>query len=747
MSIDLRGPLTPEGLTQVLMTLKDNHYYGTFLISDGLREKCFFFTRGGLRLAESNCQSPTTVQRLMGLRLMAESPLAAYHQMMQGGQNSERNVIASVLNVDPQTVDQWERDGMSAEFLGPLFWPGAYYEFSKANPDEEAYQDDLNTRLLSIGIKQLVTETIDRAQKTREIRRTIGDDEALIAITASGRRMMEKPSHDFPMDIFLELNRHDSIRVAGLSERLPNWTNYELIAELDELIRSEWIVCKGSTQRNNDENLTRIRRLEKGLENAISPIMRRQALARSYKDINDKDTAAGHFKKAGFLMLEANRGGDAVKELRTAFDMLPEDFEAHEGLIEALWVARSKDDAVNETEQLSRRYFDLGLANRARMVLEKAVRGDQQNLDVRGMLVRAYLRLGRNDRALELGRELCENLRQVGRTDEAIHLAERFVEAGIDQNRVLIMSGEKRRRLWRNIALAACLIFGILLVPSSLSAIGRSAIDDTNSKVRELVSQGQYEQAKELLLEVREKHPWSFLDSYVNEATQKIDAYAKEYEFFRKRFAKYWNPRTNTIDWSLVLDVRDAQALIAEIRTSRQADAKDPIFKAALQTLDGSLRAHIAHGTELRSAFRSACANGRYRKAHAIAQEYLNGYDNVVLHVRRTFKARGVPFYVQTNPPGARITGIGRNKEQRSNSIVFAFIDKKTTLTIEKDGYEPVTYTIDPRTTACEIPIFELKKKTQRAPGKPNKKSSKKPSKKSDKKSAKKSSKAKRKGS
>ena len=41
MASDLRGELTPDAVIQVCHTLKDNHFYGTFLVSDGLKEKCF----------------------------------------------------------------------------------------------------------------------------------------------------------------------------------------------------------------------------------------------------------------------------------------------------------------------------------------------------------------------------------------------------------------------------------------------------------------------------------------------------------------------------------------------------------------------------------------------------------------------------------------------------------------------------------------------------------------------------------
>lgn len=700
----LRGENSPPRLVEVLRNLKDQQYYGTLLISDGPREKCFFFARGGLRMAKANCREITIGDYLKAQGYLQGNAAQRYDQDLQQlrGQAMSRNQLAALLQMDPSQLDTLERTLMAAEFLETLFWRECYFEYRPGDPEQEAYQKNLNTSLLSMGIKELVDNLIEVASKIRDLKRAVPNVESVAEITDAGQLAAERPS---PSVILRALK--EPIVIRELATKMRGWTEYDLIIQLNEMMENGYVHLRPRENLAEDDVLTRIRHLEEGLDLAISPIMRRQALAKTYKDNNDEQAAARHFKKAGQLMLQSERAQEASKELRQAYDLVPEDFEAQEGLVDALWASKNSEQARIEAQQLSRRYFDLGLSNRARMVLEKAVQTGDRDLNTRNMLVRAYLKLGRSEKALDLGRDVCADLRAAGREDEALNLAERFVDAGVDQERVLVMSGEKRRRLIKKVLLITSALLLLLLLPVAAATRARLEFHEQSLKVQEALNQGDYLKAQELLTEYQFRHEWGSVRSNIEEFKAQIVEMKAAHDWFQKRFEPWLEKGGTRIQWRRGNDIATAKELIRVL--AKHPKMSNRVYKETYDIIDQSLREYYDEAIELRAEYKSAFNADNHEKTHKLAQRYFLKYDNVQ-SIRSTFKSIGIPFQFEITPSNAKVVTAGSliNESKAGKTRICYFRPRNQQIIIELDGYESFAFNISVTESRFKIPPIKL---------------------------------------
>ena len=124
MKRGVAGSLSAEKLVEVLRLLEENQYYGTVLLSDGLREKCFFFTRGGLRLASSSCGS-LSLPDYLRLRGVMSASQCAEHRLearRHAAEISPRALLGRQLSREASVLEEDERSSLISEFMGCLLY-------------------------------------------------------------------------------------------------------------------------------------------------------------------------------------------------------------------------------------------------------------------------------------------------------------------------------------------------------------------------------------------------------------------------------------------------------------------------------------------------------------------------------------------------------------------------------------------------------------------------------------------------
>lgn len=707
MKVDLRGKLNPEKFSQVLTSLKENQYYGTVVVSDGLREKCFFFTRGGLRLATSNGKSVELLQFLWCRGLLPREAIPSLQAEATRPDRSLKSVVCANAKIDTGVYDDVERELMVSEFLETLIWPDAHFEMSIGDPEQEAYQSELQTRRLSIGIGRMIEELLARAITVREPAKLMAEQN-LFNLTDAGRRALKSATDEPTRDLMGALAGVASNRFFSISDRLPWWQDFELALRLKGLIDRGWLVQE-QRALSEDEGLEldRIRSMEESLDTSISPIMRRQALARSYIDQGDKSAGARHHKRAGLLLLNSDRAYEASKELREAYHLTPDDFEAHEGFVEALWSSQQSEPALKETELLAQRYFDLGLINRARLVLEKPLERRQKTLEIQSMLAKAYLRLGRSDKALEVGRGLCEELRAAGRSAEAMELAEKFVSAGVDRRRVSIMTGEQRRRRIRRGLYIAAGVLAVALYPSFVVARAHLDFRSTLREAQALVAQGRYEAAKDRLEELLEDNPYSGLEFQVDPMVTEINTVLGERRALLKLFENW--VEGDRINWNSkdAPDLSRAVQLIEDIRKGEGPEIPPGQFTAAsFDDIEANLQNHLSQAATLRERFKDAQSIGNHKLAYDLSARFYNSYRKVD-SARASFRYLGIPVLITSDPPGARIEGL-KKPATAGEPVYIIPPDEAVELTLRLEGYKPLKVKLDPVSSGFAPKPFRL---------------------------------------
>jgi hypothetical protein len=702
MAAELRGELTSERLIEVLRQLQAGNLYGTLVITEGLLEKCFFFARGGLRLVTSGRKPIPFADYLHALGYFDAE--VARSLALAGKRNDEglKSMIQAASGLSGEDYDKLDRELMVEEFLECLLWREAYFDFKAGDPDEDAYRAGLSARLLSLGVKVLVEDVIQKTIGIRELLRGVGDDSQLVFPTEAGVKFFRRGSRG-PMESLLRLaNKEEGISISELRSQLAGWSTLRIARSLVEAQGDGLVTLQRSTN-TAEARLDKVREIEDGLEEAISPIMKRQALARAYEQNNDKVAAARHYKRSGLLLLRAKRDGDAASDLGHAVELDGEDFEAREGWIDALWASRQRDQARHETEAIARRYFDLGLVNRARKVLAQAVENLGNNdADLLVLLVRAYLKLGRSDKGLELGQVACAQLRAQGRIDEAIALADRFMDAGIDSSKVLAMSGEKNRQLLRQGLFLASAILFFLLLPASLLAQSKLHFAKRSEEIHEALGKLDLQGARQVLEELRREGLFG-MSGLVAEFSSELSAQEETLEAINREFRDWVDPETNQIDFSRQTDLGLAEAAIANLALLT-AD-KGPRFESTVAVLKARLERHKEEGEALRRAYKNAYSLGEHEKVYACVAVYLRHYRNVP-DLHNSFNSIGIPIRIRTLPSGAKVQGFAR-QDFDSDGIAYAELSSRS-IKITKPGYKTFEKVVDPREMPFDFPVIVL---------------------------------------
>ena len=91
----------------------------------------FFFARGGLRMAKSNCRLITVGSYLKAQGVLVGASAQSYDLELQqsGGKPLARHVICGLAQIDTATFDRHERSLMASEFMETVFWRNCCFEY------------------------------------------------------------------------------------------------------------------------------------------------------------------------------------------------------------------------------------------------------------------------------------------------------------------------------------------------------------------------------------------------------------------------------------------------------------------------------------------------------------------------------------------------------------------------------------------------------------------------------------------
>ncbi len=455
----MSGPLDVAAATRALELLVEHNLYGSLVVSDGLADLCFFFTRGGLRVVSAGKPLPSVALRLASDGTLSQADLVKVQQAMRAAKpgserKEEREHLLELARLEPTVVDAAIRELMTEVFLGSLFWENPQHEVATGEPNMEVMQRrDLQAMTLSLGVKELVAQVQTRIRTVTELRRTVASLDLVVEpqqkgrdAVSSGGKVGDGPQGQRRTRLLARVVQAPGARAVELAKQL-DMSDLELASHLHELSVGGWVRLD-RPPRDPAAELARLRAMEEAIDQALSQLLRRVRLAEDCKQAGDAAGAGRHLARAGGLLLSEGRDDEASQRFSAAVGLAPEDLEAREGFVQSLWATNRTAEAVNESERLGERYLALNLPGRARRVLERALAREERTSSL-GLLVKSLVRLKQPKAAAEAGERLINRLRREGKAEEAREAAAELITVADDQarSRLLRAAGADRRKV------------------------------------------------------------------------------------------------------------------------------------------------------------------------------------------------------------------------------------------------------------------------------------------------------------
>lgn len=451
----LSGALDAASAQRVLEMLQDKSLYGSFIVSDGVSDVSFFFTRGGLRVLALGRTLPGLADRLVAMGKIDDAVAARARSLLDarkpGDKKDERDILIETLHVPAGTVDDATRELITDTFLGCLFWDNPQFEASTGEPDPEAVQRrDVAALTLSLGVKDLVAFLVTKVRQVGDLRRVVSSmqvkvDPAARASAAAGQAHIgEGPLAAVRAHVAQKVVAEPGLRAATIAQQL-GLGEYELATALVDLA-AQHVVKLEPLQGNKAEDLERLHHMEENVDHTLSQLVRRLRVAQQAVVVGDNVRAGRHLAGAGGLLLREGREDEAVKTLQQAVQLAPENLEGREGYVQGLWATNRVAEAVNESQELGKRYLALNLPGRAKRILERALQKDERT-DALHLLVKSLIKLRQPKAATEAGERLVNRLRREGRSSEARAVAAELFELATDadKQKLLKAAGADRR--------------------------------------------------------------------------------------------------------------------------------------------------------------------------------------------------------------------------------------------------------------------------------------------------------------
>lgn len=485
----LSGVFDAGSAARCLELIQGKNLHGTIVVSDGLSDLSFLFTRGGLRVLSLGRPLPSLAARLVATgKLDPKLAPKARSGERDKGSREERDILIEVMNLPPAVVDEAARDVLADVFLDCLFWEDPQFEATTGEPDPEVLQRrDVPALTLSLGVKDMIAQVLARMRTATDLRRNVSSMQVVVEPLGKGREAAGQGGRigDGPLaanrtrllkKIVAEPGRRagDLVKSLGLGE-------LEIATHVHELAAQGYVKLDRQP-RDKAEELARLRAMEEQLDQALSQLVRRVRVAHEATHAGDAARAGKHMARAGGLLLSEGRDEEAVKTLQSALQLAPENLEGREGYVQSLWATNRVVEAVGQSEELGKRYLDLNLPARARRVLERAVSREEKTSSLE-LLVKSLVKLRQPKAAAEAGERLVNRMRREGRGDEARQVAADLFELATDadKQKLLRAAGADRR------AVAGLMVLALLLVaaffPASQALAARNDYDGAAREV------------------------------------------------------------------------------------------------------------------------------------------------------------------------------------------------------------------------------------------------------------------------
>ena len=729
----LKGDLASVDLAQVFQMLALNQKVGMLSIQGPDTWKALYFDHRGVTLYynEHLLLDRVLANMVRTGQLHTETVREARDHAGSMGQSVIDSLLASGFVGEEDLQNGFHRE-MEEEIYDLFFWKDARFEFFEGASAFEGREGVVNESFF-FTTDSLIMEAARRIDEWAFIQDRVPGPEEIYRSVHDGSNIMDVDDTALAV---LELadgkrNVQRLIEVTGVS---PFHVYKSLAVLLD----------KGQVEQVHPEEMVDMAKeavAEGRLQDAINLYERAVALevglpdthalvAEAYEATEEYELACYHLKCIADYHAEAGNIGQTVDLLTHVIKLLPTDLGARERLVELTVGAEHKTDEfdpVAEGKILVELYLEIDEVDRVRGILEKLLRDNPEDLELKKSLINVHNKAGDTKRVVELYESIAEDLVNKNEPIEAIKYLQKVLM--IDRSRKDISERirslyelDERRRSRRRTLIALGAVFCALV-----ALAGVWYFYEQNARrqfemldVSRLLEEEDFGAAARVYTSFIESYPLTLVSQDAEAELAAIESKRLAYEaVIEKRqredgIRKKRERADYRREWDNYQEQFRAQNLakaLGHLETvKRMVEALDDdvdrkwAAEVQLETNVADLRIYIGKAAALARSARELIADKQWRQGREKVLELTDRFD-----MTQVAKQARLPVLLVSRPEGAQVYQNGRpltvvadgaERPVVTPAVVFCRQVKVETFELRLDGFEPTPVRFDPRTEA-----------------------------------------------
>jgi len=432
---------------------------------------------------------------------------------------------------------------------------------------------------------------------------------------------------------------------------VPMVPAYRYVREALKVGRIRRVSLRGARKVAHEDLLDEIDALRDLLPQSQAPAIVRLRLAHAYEVVGRTLRAATQWKHLGRYWEQRGAFDQALEYFRNCVRLVPTDLATREAIVE---VHRNRGDergVISDGRPLADLFFKYNLPRRASVLLMKLVELEEHDIALRRQLTTVLIGLGAKGLALrhlhELATLLEENDAEQGELRDVylqiLALDHRNKRARLNLDSILGATSH-RRAAWMTVTVTAVFLVALWGWYGS-EVVARRTVGTRVQEAAGYMQTLEFDRARSILQSAIDRHP---LSSATNAAQRMLE---------------------------------ECDALKDEVERRKQANPPPPVSDRTRKAREA------ASALAIQAA--SLMASGQEREGHAIYTTVFERYPWAPELARAE-----LPLTIAVRPRDALIRLDGK-VVGRGASTLWYTPAKRSTLSIERDGFEPYVRTLD----------------------------------------------------
>ncbi len=727
----LKGDLASVELAQVFQMLALNKKVGLLSIQSPQQWRILYFDHRGVTLYynEHVLLDRAAVTLVRAGRLMPESLAEARSAAMKGQASLPDTLLAGGYLTAADLEDAC-RLQVEEEIYDLFFCREARFEFLEGQSSLEGREGVVDERFFA-NTDSVIMEAARRIDEWAYLSERIGGAEDVFRTV--GQPDPNQVDGDSLAILDLVDGRRNVARIAEVSA-LGTFPIYKHLCQLLDAgvigpVADEELLAGAAECFRTGR-----------LPDAISLFERAAALGVGVPDVYSQaaealqaaerfEQASNHLKCDAEFRLAAGDVAGAVQRLHRAAAMLPTDLATRERLVE-LCLSRSGRvegfDALAEGKTLVDVYFEAGDLRRARALLEKLLRLQPDDVDLKKALVNIHTRNGDTAKVIEMYESIAEDLVRDRRPIEAVGFLQKILMLDRSRNDVT----ERMRELYefdesaRTRRRCLAVLGGVFLLLAGLGVAywfydQRAQVEFDQLDVTAHLQAKDYPQAVAAMRKFIQDHPLTRAVSRAEEELARIEAGQKKHEAqmaheravrereLARMRGEYRTAWARHRELFLAGDPDGSLAALEKVRQLvRDTGEQDDLAWAMEEQVEKTwsrLRDFLIGAERLAGEAAQLIEAGDWDRARAVTLELTSKFD-----ITRAAREARIPVQIRTRPKGARVMQGGRQVERSIGGVLTPLVTPavvlcrpgEESLAVELEGFEAAAFVVDARRQA-----------------------------------------------